>query len=432
MRLWSVFGGMGKQSRSGRRQPAAGLKLEALETRLVLSQTGNYLYVASFATNSVERYQELRYSPAPGVGQTGATLAKAEAGTATDLHFPLGLLVEPRHPNRLLVTSLLTDEVLEYNVKTGVFVRPFVTSGSGGVSGPAGILYGPDGYIYLASVDNNEVLRYDAQTGAFVDVYAQLTSNGGITGMVFGPDGALYACTRFSNSVVRITDGGATITTFVQPGDGGLSRAGGIVFGPDGNLYVTSEDTNDVLRYNGQTGAFMDEFVASGSGGLNRPAGLLFGPFGDLYVCSANSNLVLHYDGQTGAFFNVIASQHDDQVLSGPRGLLFTQTDPTTLAFNGTPSDDQGGLGLGSFSISSVADLAGNAMGNANVASPAPVQEVSTLSSATGSEHAPVQAVAAAIPSIVPQTAAPAEVVGSALGGWGVSDAELLSWNLPA
>jgi streptogramin lyase len=363
---------MAQRQENGRR-PAAGLKVEVLEGRLLLSGT-NYLYVASFATNSVERYQELRWSPAPATGQTGATFAKAGVGgQGNDLHFPLGLLVEPQHPNRLLVSSLLTDEVLEYNLKTGAFVKAFVSAGSGGVSGPAGLLYGPDGDLYLASVDNNEVLRYDGRTGTFIDVYAQLDTMGGITGMVFGPDGALYACTRFSNSVVRITDGGATIQTFVQPGDGGLSRAGGIVFGPDGNVYVTSEDNDSVLRYNGQTGAFMDSFVASGSGGLFRPAGLLFGPFGDLYVCSANSNQVLHYDGHTGAFLNVIVSQHDDQVLSGPRGLLFTQTDPTTLAYHGQPSDDQGRPTVGAFSISLAADISGTLTGTVCVGNPAPV-----------------------------------------------------------
>jgi hypothetical protein len=196
--------------------------------------------------------------------------------------------------------------------------------------------------------------------------------------MVFGPDGALYACTRFSNSVVRITDGGATIETFVQPGAGGLSRAGGIVFGPDGNLYVTSEDTNNVLRFDGQTGAYQDEFVKSGSGNLLRPSGLLFGPFGDLYVDSADNNLVLHYDGQTGAFFNVIASQHDDQVLSGPRGILFSQTDPTTLAFHGSSSHAQGRSPAGTFSIGSAAGVVQSLDGTGSLRTPAQVESTTT------------------------------------------------------
>ena len=48
-----------------------------------------------------------------------------------------------------------------------------------------------------------------------------------------------------------------------------LDGPAGLAFGPDGNLYVTSRgtnaapDNNTILRFNGQTGAWMDT-VASG------------------------------------------------------------------------------------------------------------------------------------------------------------------------
>jgi len=48
------------------------------------------------------------------------------------------------------------------------------------------------------------------------------------------------------------------------------------VFGPDGNLYVSSEVTDEVLRYNGETGNFIDAFVTAGSGGLAGPFFLIF------------------------------------------------------------------------------------------------------------------------------------------------------------
>jgi hypothetical protein len=43
----------------------------------------------------------------------------------------------------------------------------------------------------------------------------------------------------------------------------------------DGNLYATSR-SNAVLRYDGETGAFLDVFASGG--GLEDPAGLVFGP----------------------------------------------------------------------------------------------------------------------------------------------------------
>ena len=43
----------------------------------------------------------------------------------------------------------------------------------------------------------------------------------------------------------------------------GLDAPNGLVFGPDGNLYVSSANTDQVLRYNGNTGAFIDVFVSA-------------------------------------------------------------------------------------------------------------------------------------------------------------------------
>ena len=56
---------------------------------------------------------------------------------------------------------------------------------------------------------------------------------------------------------------------------GGLLSAHGLLFGPDGNLYVASFGTDEVLRYDDETGDFIDVFVNAGNG-LNGPTALLF------------------------------------------------------------------------------------------------------------------------------------------------------------
>jgi hypothetical protein len=69
---------------------------------------------------------------------------------------------------------------------------------------------------------------------------------------------------------------------------------------PAVDLLVASVRTGQVLRYNGQTGAFVDAFVPASSVGLNGPQGLVFGPDSLLYVSSFVSNQVLRYDGLSG------------------------------------------------------------------------------------------------------------------------------------
>jgi hypothetical protein len=96
------------------------------------------------------------------------------------------------------------------------------------------------------------------------------------------------------------------------------------VYGPDGNLYVTSIGNGQILRYNGQTGAFMDAFVSGiahdSSGGFDvGPLGLAFGPDGNLYVTNDFTDEVQVYNGTTGALAFTFGSSH----LSSPTGLVF-------------------------------------------------------------------------------------------------------------
>ena len=47
-----------------------------------------------------------------------------------------------------------------------------------------------------------------------------------------------------------------------------LYNSTGLAFGPDGNLYVGSYNSYEVLRFDGDTGEFMDAYVDALSGGL--------------------------------------------------------------------------------------------------------------------------------------------------------------------
>jgi hypothetical protein len=61
-----------------------------------------------------------------------------------------------------------TGEPLPAPGLTGAF---FVPQGSGGLSGAAGIIFGPDGNLYVSSRSNDRVLRYRGTTGDFIDTF---------------------------------------------------------------------------------------------------------------------------------------------------------------------------------------------------------------------------------------------------------------------
>ena len=119
---------------------------------------------------------------------------------------------------------------------------------------------------------------------------------------------------------------GAFLGNFIAAGAGGLTNPDDLTFGPDGNLYVSSAASNttgQILRYNGQTGAFIDVFAQGG--GMARPYGSAFGPDGNLYVASFRGDQILKYNGATGAYMSVFAQGNGTAagLLNGPNDLSF-------------------------------------------------------------------------------------------------------------
>jgi hypothetical protein len=94
----------------------------------------------------------------------------------------------------------------------------------------------------------------------------------------------LLVVSQFDEILRYNGDTGAFIDVFVTSVNVG-SALTSLVFGPDRNLYVTGvtagpskTDVGQVRRYDGTTGALIDVSVAPGSGGLIHPSGLTFGP----------------------------------------------------------------------------------------------------------------------------------------------------------
>ncbi len=136
-------------------------------TDLVFHQNalGDTLYVSSSGTNQVLEYLVTQ-------GANGEPFATYEgvAASGNGLSNPYGLAFDAS--GDLYVASSGSNSVLEFS-PSGLFIRAFVTAGSGGLSSPRGLAFtaGSSPMLLVTSFGTSQVLAYNGSTGAFIGVY---------------------------------------------------------------------------------------------------------------------------------------------------------------------------------------------------------------------------------------------------------------------
>jgi hypothetical protein len=202
-----------------------------------------------------------------------------------------------------------TGRVTLWNSKTGAYLGDLDFGDYAGWKAPRGIVVGPDGYIYVSNTNLNvdtgagslggSILRFDPATGEFVNVVYEcvVPPNTEPTcdlhrpeGLVFGPDGRLYVTSfRASTSdvdrilIFEIEDGEGTLVDTIELYQPGETRAYSqvILFGPDGALYVpitpSVGDTCSVRKYELIDGEWEWECFVDTDSPLVTPYYLSFG-----------------------------------------------------------------------------------------------------------------------------------------------------------
>jgi len=200
-----------------------------------------------------------------------------------------------------------------------------------------GTITNDDVVAVLTSETTDEILRYDAGMGTFLNVLVQddpatpdRDESGGLTSpghLLLGPDHQLYVASRMTNEILRYdAETGVFLDVLVgddpatpdQDESGGLTSPGHLLLSSDHQLYVASEMTDEILLYDAETGAFLGVLVGDDlatptideSGGLRGLSSMAFGPDGELYVSSLHTNRILRYDARSGDFLNILVGDN--------------------------------------------------------------------------------------------------------------------------
>jgi hypothetical protein len=123
-----------------------------LEVRAVIFAPNGDLYVADRAADCVRIYE----------ARTGRYLQNL-VSRSDQLDRPIHLLLSP-DSRYLLIGSGGNDSILRHDVRRNS-TSVLVASKSGGLNGPAGMAFGDDGFLYVASRNSKEILRYGSIDG---------------------------------------------------------------------------------------------------------------------------------------------------------------------------------------------------------------------------------------------------------------------------
>lgn len=211
-------------------------------------------------------------------------------------------------------------DIGEAAVRDGQIITRVLARG-GPLHGANGLYFGPDGYLYIASVFGGGITAMDPDSGHIV---RQIVLQDGLDGpddLTFGPDGTLYWTAITTGKVGKMTPDGtqsmvAQLPLGVNP----------ITFSDDGRLFTALDFLGDGL-YEIYLDGTPPRLIIPNLGWLN---GFDFGLDGYLYGPLIQPAKVVKINVDTGEMLDVVTDVWGTAAVKfGPDGMMYFINQPT-------------------------------------------------------------------------------------------------------
>ncbi len=300
---------------------------------------GSLLATMSGGQNSIEKFN-------PQNGSYAGNFAPSGSG---GLDVPASSLISP--DGYVYVASFSSNSVIRYDAGSGSSLGAFVDAADG-VSGPLGIALDTSGNLYVANWGNSKILVISGRSGTLfgvsvtANVMATLSSSGLLNhpyGLVFDLQDNLYIANEYANNILVLPNSSGTLfgvsvtvnTMAVLSSSSLLSSPRDLAFDAKNNLHITSG--NKILVLPSSSGTLFGVpvtvntmVVLSSSSLLNGPVGLIFDLEDNLFIANQGNNNILVFPATSGVFFDVPVTANTMTILS--QSSLISQ--PICLAFD--------------------------------------------------------------------------------------------------